>query len=179
MYNSTREEWKDIESFPLYEISSYGNVIHKERPTILRKISINLQGFPIVVLYGPDKKTRYPRQINKLVAQTFLPPPLYENETAVWHIDGDLLNCHVSNLKWDTRPRVLEWNNMHRVGRPSYPTPRVKNNRTGVIYENAYECAMEEGQLESTIVFKVERQARHLEDDHARYRYIFEGTYVE
>lgn len=166
------EEWREIQEFPHYFVSNYGRVKHTERIEA-RKITVNDRGFPVVTLFGKDSKTRYLRQINKLVAQAFLPPPMFADETAVWHIDGDLGNCRVENLKWDTRPRVLEWNEMHRTLEPKLRTPKVKNNRTGKVYENAFMCAMDEGFLETTIVWKVERQARNVEDDNARYRYIF------
>ena len=168
------EEWREIEEFPHYSISNYGRVKHENRIEA-RKITVNDRGFPIVTLFGRDSKTRYLRQINKLVAQAFLPPPLYNDMTQVWHIDGDLANCRVENLKWDTRPRVLEWNEMHRTLSPKLKTPMVKNNRTGKVYENAFACGMDEGHLETTIVWKVERQAQNVEDPNARYMYLFES----
>lgn len=167
------EEWRVIEELPHYSISNYGRV-KRDGAIEARKVSVSDKGFPIVTLFGKDSKTRYLRQINKLVAEAFLQPPFYENETAVWHIDGDLSNCNSENLKWEMRSRVLEWNEMHRSRKPQFPTPRVKNNRTGRIYANAFECGMEEGMIESSVVFRVEKQARHMEDDNARYRYIFE-----
>ncbi len=165
------EEWVEIEDFPHYHISQYGRVKRLDS-TEARKVTLNDKGFPIITLYGQDSKTRYLRQINKLVATAFLPPPQYPDMTYVWHLDGDLSNCNVSNLRWDTRSRVLEWNEMHRARKPKYETPRVMNNRTGITYENALECALSEGRLESEIVWRVERQARSFEDPDARYRYI-------
>lgn len=167
------EDWRNVVELPHYMVSNYGRVVHVDRPTQPRAITINDKGFPVVTLYGGDSKTRYLRQINKLVAAAFLPQPIFDNETQVWHIDGNLQNCHVSNLKWETRPRVLEWNEMHRSLKPAYKTPRVRNNRTGRVYANAFECAMAEGRLESDIVWRVERQARNTEDDAARYRYLW------
>jgi len=169
------EEWSDVEEFPNYIISSFGRIKHRARSEP-RQITLNERGFPIVVLFGRwgrESKTRYLRQINKLVATAFLLSPIFEDQTAVWHIDGDLTNCHVGNLRWDTRSRVLEWNEMHRSGEPKLRTPGVRNNRTGQEYANAYECAMAEGDIESKIVWRIERQARHMEDDSARYRYIY------
>ena len=166
------EEWREIDEFPHYLISNYGRVKRYDSNEA-RKVSLSDKGFPIVTLFGRDSKTRYLRQINKLVATAFLDPPLYSNETAVWHIDGDLQNCRADNLKWDTRSRVLEWNDMNRTHTPKLRTPKVKNNRTGVVYANAFECGLAEGRLESDIAWRVERQARHMEDPLARYRYIF------
>lgn len=169
------EDWREIDQLEHYLISNYGRVKRHDSPLEARKVTVNDRGFPIITLYGKDSKTRYLRQINTLVAKAFLEPPHYENETQVWHIDGDLQNCVVENLKWETRPRVLEWNEMHRTLTPAFKTPRVRNNRTGVTYENAFECGMAEGRLESDIVWRVERQARHTEDDAARYRYLWDS----
>lgn len=165
------EEWKQIKDFPNYYVSSYGRVKHKDRINA-RKITINKKGFPVILLSDSDSPTRYLRQVNKLVAQAFLPKPLYDDATAIWHKDGDLTNCHYKNLMWDRRDRVLEWNEMHRTGRPKYKTPPVKNNRTGEIYKDAYDCAINEGELESVILFKIERQASSMYNESERYRYV-------
>jgi hypothetical protein len=164
------EEWRAIGEFPHYLISSHGRVKHRNR-TDARKVSVNQGGFPVVLLSDATSPTRYCRQINKLVALAFLPPPFYSDCTAIWHKDGDLLNCRYDNLKWERRDRVLEWNAMHRSG-PQHNTPPVKNNRTGEIYKDAYDCAIHEGVIESTIVWVIEKQARNQYDNDARYRYI-------
>lgn len=169
------EEWRIIEDFPHYSVSNYGRVKH-QNSVEARKITVNDKGFPIVTLFGADSKTRYLRQINALVAKAFVPKPAFDDPlypaNSVWHIDGDLLNCKADNLRWDTRPRVLEWNEMHRRQRPAHTTPRVRNNRTGETYESAYACAMAEGEVESRIIWRVERQALHMWDENARYCYI-------
>lgn len=172
MYDN--EEWKVIKDFPHYLISSYGRVKHKTR-NLPRKITINERGFPVVLLSSATSPTRYLRQVNKLVAKAYLGPPLYDDATAIWHKDGDLSNCHYSNLMWERRDRVLEWNEMHRLGRARFNTPAVKNNRTGEIYKDAYECAMLEGRLESEIVWRIEQQSASLYDEKARYRYVPEA----
>lgn len=167
------EEWREIEDFPHYKISNYGRVKHVDRIEA-RKITVNERGFPVVLLSSKTSATRYLRQINTLVAKAFLDPPIFEDQKAIWHIDGDLTNCRVENLRWETRARVLEWNEMHRTLVPQIKTPRVRNNRTGDEYENAYECGMAEGMLESAIVWRIEQQARNMEDPNARYMYIFD-----
>ena len=174
---SEEEIWLPIRDFEQYQVSNLGRVLRKDG-TGPRKIALNHKGFPSVTLYAEDSTSRYLRQVNKLVAEAHLPAPRFSDMTAVWHIDGDLLNCRADNLLWDTRARVLEWNEMHRRGRPSLVTPKVKNNRTGITYDNAYTCGMAESQLESSIVWRVERQGRHPEDDAARYRYVFEDSEV-
>lgn len=158
------EEWRPVGELPHYEVSNYGRV-RNARDQKVRKLSISDAGFPILTLYGADSKTRNLRQVNKLVALAYLPEPQYRDMTSVWHIDGDLLNCNAENLSWDTRKRVLEWNRMHREGRPAFKTPRVRNNRTGEVYENAYECGLAVGDTEVSIDWKIERGS-------PRYSYI-------
>lgn len=166
------EVWREVEEFPHYHVSNHGRVKHAVRDEV-RKLTINEKGFPVLLLSSATSPSRYLRQVNMLVARAFLAPPQFETDTAVWHIDGDLKNCRAENLRWEMRSRVLEWNEMHRSGVSKFKTPRVRNNRTGEVYNSAYECALSEGTIESAIVFRVERQARHMEDDDARYRYIF------
>lgn len=153
------EKWHIIHEFPQYMVSDYGR-IKKVDSVNPRKLTVNAKGFPIIVLFGKgggESKTRYLRQINKLVAEAFLELPAYNDETYVWHKDGNLENCEASNLKWETRSRVLEWNEMHRTKEPQYNTGPVRNTRTGKEYDNAFECAMDEGRIESDIVIRADK----------------------
>lgn len=165
------EDWVPIEGFPKYEVSSLGRVRHESRDDA-RKVGLNKKGFPVIVLYGEDNNTRYLRQINGLVARAFLSEAEDPSMTAVWHIDGDLTNCCADNLRWETRSRVLEWNEMHRSKEPKLRTPPVKHTTTGMVYNNAFECAMDLGQLESYIVWKIERQAWDMFDEDNEFRYV-------
>lgn len=166
------EAWLPVVGLPHYLVSNLGRVRHAERREA-RTIQVNERGIPVVLLSSRTSSSRYLRQINQLVAQAFLPEPEHADESSVWHLDGDQMNCEAANLRWDTRARVLEWNEMHRRGTPKYPSPAVRNNETGNTYTNAYECAMKEGVLETTILWYVERQAAHMEDDSSKYRYVF------
>ncbi len=160
------EAWQAVTKFPHYSISSFGRVKNNKTGEV-RRITITDPGFPAVTLYGADSKSRYLRHINVMVAEAFLPTAIDDKMTAVWHIDGDPQNCRADNLRWEYRNRVLDWNEQHRLKAPRLRTPRVRNNRTGIVYENAYECAMAEGDLESTIVWKAEKGS-------PRYSYVTE-----
>jgi hypothetical protein len=165
------EFWRVISEFPEYQISNLGRIIHKDRPNTTRKININHQGFPTVVLFDKEHSgSRYVRQVNKIVATTFLEPPRSGHD-AVWHIDGDLQNCHADNLKWDMRARVLEWNEMNRVGQPRLRTPPVMHAATGKVFANAYEAGLHFSELETSIVKHIESYPEQYQD-RARYRYV-------
>lgn len=164
------EEWRVVHDFPKYEVSSQGRIRHVETQDV-RKVQINHRGFPTLVLYDSLSPSRYIRQLNKLVAEAFCPPPKYSDQTAVWHENGDLTDCRASNLKWDTRSRVLKWNEMHRTGQPSLRTPRVIDSETGRVFNNAFECAMYLGKLETEIVSHIENYPPQY-SDRAKYRYV-------
>lgn len=158
------EEWKQYEPIPRYAVSTHGRTKNLEKDKILKPV-INDAGFPVVTFYGNDSRTRRLKHINQLVASCFLPEPFYPEQTSVWHIDGDLLNVRADNLRWDTRSRVLSWNEMNRRGAPQFRTGQVRNNRTGIVYDCAYDCAMAESELEDTIIWKIENHS-------PRYSYV-------
>jgi hypothetical protein len=43
------------------------------------------------------------RYVANLVATHFLPPPQFQDEIHVRHLDGNRINCDVSNLEWYNR----------------------------------------------------------------------------
>src|ERR1700754_2986850 len=167
------EIWVKVEDFPQYMISNLGNIHHVDRISP-RNLSINHQGFPVLTLWRENNPTRYLRQVNQLVAQAFLPPPEQHPKyplNSVWHIDGNFLICSADNLKWDRRDRVLEWNDMQRSGEPKCRTPKVMDNRTGIIYENAYEAGMATGEIETAVIGHIEKYPE-MYADKAKYRYV-------
>lgn len=164
------EEWRMIPDFPKYQVSSLGRIKNLSTNAI-RQARPNHQGFPTLVLYKAENPTRYVRQVNLLVAQTFLDPPDHHTMNSVWHKNGDLGDCRVTNLKWDTRSRVTEWNQMWRDNTPRLRTPRIMVNKTGRIFENAFECGKYVGELEGAVVNHIE----HFPPQHAhnaRFRYV-------
>ncbi len=165
------EIWRPIEGFPDYQISNLGRIVHVDRPNLTRKTAINHKGFPSLVLFTKEHPgSRYLRQVNQLVAEAFLGPPTVKLNS-VWHIDGDFTNCAADNLKWDMRARVMEWNEMHRDGIPKYRTGRVRNNRTGQVFENAFEAALDAGEIETAVVSHIEKYPAQYAD-RARFQYV-------
>jgi len=86
------EEWAPIPGYEEYEISTYGNVRHGDK---LMKGSLDSRGYPYVKL----NKRCFSR--HRLVAIVFIFNQ--DNLPEVDHIDRNVLNCHVSNLRWASR----------------------------------------------------------------------------
>ena len=105
------EIWKDIEGFEgIYQISNMGRVKSLERDYInqgrvcrrkehILKSDKALKNRAMVTLYNGDIKAR--KLVHRLVAEAFIPNP--ENKPEVDHIDTDMWNNNVDNLRWVTR----------------------------------------------------------------------------
>jgi len=98
------EKWKQIQDFPNYNISSFGNIknIITDKPL---KPSLK-SGYYHVSLVNNNTKKSF--KIHRLVALAFLQN--LDNKPEVNHIDKNKLNNTIDNLEWVTRQE----NNKHR-----------------------------------------------------------------
>lgn len=116
------EQWKQVEGFENYMVSSYGNVksIQRTVTTILGsyetkekniKPTTNGKSHLKVHLYKDGKY--HERYVHRLVAEQFLPN--INNLPEVNHIDCNPNNNRVENLEWCTHKANMEW--MVKMGR--------------------------------------------------------------
>lgn len=105
-----KEEWRDIQGYPNYQVSNLGRVKSLERKvdfgvgyrTVSEKILkqyIQNNGYVWVGLHKNNKQKRM--LIHRLVAMAFLPNP--NNYKEVNHRDENPKNNNVDNLEWCTR----------------------------------------------------------------------------
>lgn len=88
--------WKTIEGFENYQISTQGQVRNKKNDKILK---VGLSPFYEQVVLRIDGKS-INKRIHRLVAEAFITNP--DNKPQVNHIDENKLNNHVDNLEWVT-----------------------------------------------------------------------------
>lgn len=94
------EEWRRIHRFENYEISNYGNLRkHLKDGRIRHLVCHTTKGHQRTRLY--DKQRKIAVYVHRLVLEAFVGPCPDGMEGC--HNDGNGLNNHVSNLRWDTR----------------------------------------------------------------------------
>jgi hypothetical protein len=97
------EEWKKINEYENYEVSSFGRIRNKITTRILK--AANKGGYYCVGLSKGKTKTF---SVHQLVAKAFIPNP--ENKTQINHKDKNGLNNNIKNLEWNTNKE----NSIHR-----------------------------------------------------------------
>jgi hypothetical protein len=90
------EEWKEIIDYPGYFISNFGNVMNIHG-RILKGYSAS-KNYRMIDLKLNGTRNRF--YIHRLVATHFIDNP--ENKKIVDHINHDVTNNTISNLRWAT-----------------------------------------------------------------------------
>ena len=89
------EVWKQINDYPNYYISNFGNIKRKER---FRQLITDKSGYKVIQLFNDGISKIY--KIHRLVGEAFIENP--ENKPFIDHIDLDKANNNVYNLRWVT-----------------------------------------------------------------------------
>ena len=90
-----KENWKEIENYNNYEVSSFGRVRNKNTGRFLKQS--NKGGYCSIGLSNIKTKTF---SVHQLVAKSFISNP--ENKQQVNHKDKNGLNNNITNLEWNT-----------------------------------------------------------------------------
>ena len=106
--NLPNEEWKKIEDYPNYLISSFGRVMNYRTKRLLKSYVDNTGGYLCVNLWKHNKSKIY--RIHTLV-YSYFNEDFNLNGYMINHIDGNKKNNHVNNLEKVT----YQYNNLHAV----------------------------------------------------------------
>lgn len=123
------EEWREIPRYSRYRVSNLGRIWSK-RDQRVKALKVDRAGYYQTRMVNDDGRPKFPR-VHVLVALAFLGPRPEGIETR--HLDGNKLNCTVSNLKYgtkrenmDDRYRLNEWAFGERHGRAKLDNGKVR-----------------------------------------------------
>lgn len=159
------EIWKDIPGWEgLYQASTLGRIksLKKERvifdgknasyPERIKKYSISTSGYPVVSLTMNGQTRVF--FVHRLLAITFIPNP--ENKPNVDHINRDITDFSLENLRWTTQKENM-------------------NNENSVAYcrENIDKKAL------STIANETKKRKATMTAPRTIYQYTLDGVFVK
>ena len=111
------EEWKEIEEFPAYSVSTLGRVKNKHGNILTG--TPRPDGYMSLLLSREGKSNR--RLLHRLVALAFIPNP--EGKAYIDHINQDKSDNSIPNLRWATHSEnMLNRKKEH----PDYITKEVR-----------------------------------------------------
>lgn len=146
------EEWAPIDGFDNYEVSDDGRVRNSRTDRVLR---LQDNGHGVMVAYLRRGGKTIVRSVARLVAEAFLDPA--PDDASPMHLDFDLTNNRAENLVWKPRWFAIK---MTRQNKRIFPVDRrpVRMNKTGVVFENALECAKTIGGLEELVIITAQNR---------------------
>lgn len=134
-------QWKKIEGYENYSVSTNGKVRNDKTGRVL-KIFSDKDEYSRVQLYESGEVKTY--TIHRLVAEAFVPNP--ENKPTVDHINRVRTDNRVENLRWATYKEQCE----HRVDTKKTPVIASKDGQI-YMFESQHECARELGLKQSDV----------------------------
>lgn len=144
------EIWKNIESYPGYQVSNLGRIKSFKQSKEGRILNLKGSKGYLKVDFCINGKI-YQRMVHRIVLSTFAPIQGWE-ELTVNHIDGNTFNNKLENLEWMTSSENTSYS--RRVLRTGNATKRVhvvKLNGDENFYESTTEAAREMGVSKGTI----------------------------
>lgn len=144
------EQWRTIEDFPNYEVSSEGRIRNADTGYILSCFP-NGRGIYQVVMQRDGRNNA--RAVHKLVANAFVETEYrdYRGDEVPIHIDGDRTNNSAENLAWKPLWFAVKRTRQNRRTLPLDDRPVVIV-ETGEVYENSLECARAIDGLEELVL---------------------------
>lgn len=135
------EKWHELEEFPDYAVSNYGE-IHNIKTGMPRKTSINNQGIVKISLYiGRELLTR---SVAVMVAEAFCEGQTEFFNTPI-HLDGDRENCRADNLMWRPRWFAVQYHRQFQSPEFHNSDVHIVDLETGKEYHSVKEACMDLG----------------------------------
>jgi hypothetical protein len=126
--------------------------VRNDKTERILELNVNQQGVQFVGLM--KNGVQYHRGVALLVAHAFVPHAYPQFDTPI-NLNGDREDCRAENLVWRPRWFAIKYNQQfHERYDFGFPN-RVRNEKTGEIYANSWECAIANGLLERDLVMSI------------------------
>jgi hypothetical protein len=144
-------EWRAIEQFPGYSVSSSGYVRNDRTGYNLSRL-VNQRGILYVgITVGREQVNR---SVPRLVAETFLEPPSLESFTTPIQLNGEKADCRVSNLMWRPLWFARKYIQQFRQEKVDTRNPII-DVQTEEYFASCFDAAIKFGLLDRDIVIAI------------------------
>lgn len=144
-----KEVWEEIDEFPNYMVSSFGQVANIRMGGTILTPRPNQFGHIRVGLVKDNRQ--YNRGLALLVATAFIQNPMTTWDTVI-HLDGDLYNCAASNLMWRPRWFTLAFHKQFYDPRFVEDHGPIIDLESSVVYDSPKEACVKHGLLYTEII---------------------------
>lgn len=145
------EQWKTVDFFPEYSVSSYGRVRSDKSG---RMLALSQNQFGLVHVGMMRDGLQRHRSVPLLVAKAFIPEPGGPFDTPI-NLDGDRYNNKVNNLVWRPRWFAIKYNQQFRHPYENSISSPIIDLKTELVSANSFECAKDYGLLEQDLVLSI------------------------
>lgn len=146
-------EWRSIEGFDGYSVSSDGDIRNDFNGYLLHRYILQNRDFPVVGLMRQGKQ--FKRSVARLVANAYLEPhqsPAFDTATCM---DGDRTNCKVNNLVWRPRWFAVKYNHQFIFPSRNHIDRYIREKKSGMTFIDSFEAAKWYCVLEDDLVLSI------------------------
>lgn len=162
------EEWEVLDDYPLYAISSFGNIINM-RTGVRRKAVRSPEGVAKITLSREGRI--FTKSIARLVAKSFIPENRELFNTVI-NTDGDRMNCYIDNLAWRPRWFAIKFHQQFEERWFQNSNAPLMCVDTGDVYNNYQHAAIMLGVLARDIQLSCETRRTVVFPDRKSFRYL-------
>lgn len=144
-----KELWTEIDGFPTYFVSDHGRVRNWTTGYALRSHLLVGRGC-VVRLRSRKGAAVLPQFVHDLVLENFYDRPIDRINWTIVHVDGDLTNNRMSNLKFERRDKLKE-EQEHIARARNHNRKPVKIIQSGEVFDSIAACADHIGGSSSAI----------------------------